>query len=205
MKTNHLLFIRASEMFCFGAVVGFMLLMGEVVDEVRHGDENLMIGFVIPFWGFAVLFSTLVSRAIQAILPALSLRHILPERSDWNVISAVGLALTLGVVWGKSPLFAQVYDSCKIILTLQIIGLLLGFIYKIGGLRGILVSLFIAAVAAVTAGGGLLAFVYLTSSGGDPNTVEIARSLTFIGVPLAISLALFDCLRQLQFAPTDVI
>ena len=205
MKITNRLFIRASEIFWFGAVVGFLLLMGEVIDEVRHGDENLMIGFAIPLWGFAVLFSTLVNRSVQMILPALSPRNTVSERSSWSVIIAVGLTLTLGVIWGKSALFAHFYDSCKIILTLQIAGLLLGFIYKIGGLRNLLVSLLFALVAAVAACGGLLAIVYAMSSDGAPNTMEIARALTSIGVPLAISMALFDCLRQAQSASANLI
>jgi len=198
MKFTSRLFVRASEMFWFAAVVGFLLLMGEVIDEVRHGHENLMIGFAIPLWGFAVLFSTLVSRSMQTTFPALSPRNIVPERNNWSVIIAVGLALTLGVIWGKSALFAHFYDSCKIILAMQLAGLLLGFIYKTGGLRNLLVSLFFALVAAVAACGGLLVIVYAMSSDDSPNIMEIARALTSIGVPLATLMALLDYLRQAQ-------
>lgn len=204
MKTIHPLFARASEMFWFGAVVGFLLLMSEVIDEVRHGDENLMIGFFIPLWAFTVLFSTLISRTTRIIFPAISPQSCTPERSKWSIIGAVGLTLILGFAWGKSALFAHFYDSCKIILTLLITGLLLGFIYKTGGLRNLLVSLLFALVAAVAACGGLLAIVYFTASADMPNTTEIARVLTSIGVPLATLMALFDCLRHTQFAPAKL-
>ncbi len=205
MIITRQLFNHASALFWFGAVVGFLMLMGEVADEVRHGHENLMIGFVIPLWGFAVLFSTLVSRSLWITFPALSPRKDAAQRDVWCVVGAVCLSLALGAIWGKSVLFSYFYDSCKIILTLQIAGLLLGMIYRIGGSLNVLSSLLIALVAALAACLGLLAIVYLMTRDGAPNAVEVARSLTSVGVPLAISMALYDCLLQSQFTSDGTI
>ena len=182
----------------FGAASLWLFITAHMFDDIRHGSENLGLGFGIPFWLTATFFSTLVGRLFWICFPNFAPRSLHASSGWLSVGIGFGIALIIASIWVISPLFAAVYDSYKIILLMLIAGLLLGLIYKVGGRFSVWVSFLVAMIAALTA--FLVFFVLEFSSSGSTNLVG-AWSLAEIGLPYAISVSLYDCYRKASNRP----
>lgn len=180
----------------FGAAILWLFIFAHVFDDVRHGNENLALGFGIPFWLIATLVSASLVRLLWACFPNLAPRRSNAGSGGLPVGVGLLIALGIGAIWCQSALFSSVYDSCKIIALIVAAGVMLGFVYKMGGRFNVLVSVLSGALAAIAAFLVLMAF----SSGGNGDLLEDTLSMASIGVPYAVAVSLYDCCRRASTA-----
>ncbi len=180
--------------FGFGALSVWLFIFAHVLDDVRHDRENLFLGFIVPFLFVATAIAVWFGKLVWYLFPALSPRRSQSPSTDISIFVGILTSVVLATVWGKSPLFINVYDSTKIMLLMVMAGILFGFIYKVGGRFSIFVSLFSACLAAIISFVAFLGMALLT--GGEKNMWRDTWSMASIGVPYAIATVLYDCYRK---------
>jgi len=182
----------------FGGSVLWLFIFAHVFDDVRHYTENLFLFVVIPFLIAAAALSVWAGRWFWHQFPNLSPHRSHAQSSFLPVLIGFLFSLMAAALWGKSPLFALVYDSCKIILLIIVSGLLLGFVYKVGGRVNVLLSVLAGALSAVTA---FLGFVVMgLMFGGTKDLWSGVWSFASIGIPYVIAVVLYDCYRKASTA-----
>lgn len=179
----------------FAAAILWLFIFAHIADDVRNGHENLALGFGIPFWLIATFFSIWGVRAVWHLFPKLVPRRSSIISNWWPVVIAFVIAFIISTSWIYSSLSDSVYDSCKIICLIALTGLLLGFIYRLGGWHGTWRSVLSAMLAADIA---FLAYVIIGFLNGDKNLVAVAWFFAPIGLPFAIVVSLYDSYRKVS-------
>jgi hypothetical protein len=181
---------KISSTFWFGALFLTVFLWGQVCDDVRHGHENLVLGFGIPFWSAACGVAVIGARFTWQKIALLRPQHAPRAVSRFPVYVGCFLAMLLKTGWDKSPWGNQLYDATKISFFIFIATLLLALIFQRAGIQGLLCSLLVGVLSAVATVGTLVALIFFV--GGSRDVWTGLGAMVGIGIPAAVCTALYD-------------
>lgn len=198
-----------ASIYWFAALTLCLFIFAHIFDDVRHRNENLFLGVIIPFLLAATFMAFWVNRWLWHRFPALTPHRSMPNSTGLSVLIGLLLSLAISTLWGKSPLFDRFYDSCKIILLIVLAGVILGYIHRVGGRFSVLLSVLSSGLAMITsflallifallfnAPENLLAFTWPVATNYIKDLLVFTWSMATIGIPYAVVVILYDCFQK---------